>query len=101
MIPGTYGRQSCRAWQDGCVSLIGPSSADGGERTSPVQGEQVLDWGRGRGCGTRGTPPASWWSAEPNLFVAQETADLPPGRALDLAAGEGATRSGLARRGGR
>jgi SAM-dependent methyltransferase len=29
------------------------------------------------------------WSAEPNRFVAEELADLPPGRAVDLAAGEG------------
>lgn len=29
------------------------------------------------------------WSAEPNRFVAEEAADLPPGRAVDLAAGEG------------
>lgn len=29
------------------------------------------------------------WSAEPNRFVADECADLPPGRAVDLAAGEG------------
>lgn len=29
------------------------------------------------------------WSATPNQFVATELADLPPGRALDLAAGEG------------
>ena len=29
------------------------------------------------------------WSAGPNQFVAAELADLPPGRALDLAAGEG------------
>ncbi|HSV41572.1 MAG TPA: class I SAM-dependent methyltransferase [Nocardioidaceae bacterium] len=29
------------------------------------------------------------WSAEPNQFVAAELADLPPGRALDLACGEG------------
>jgi len=29
------------------------------------------------------------WSAAPNQFVASECADLPPGRALDLAAGEG------------
>jgi SAM-dependent methyltransferase len=29
------------------------------------------------------------WSAEPNRFVAAECADLPPGRAVDLAAGEG------------
>lgn len=29
------------------------------------------------------------WSAEPNRFLREETADLPPGRALDLACGEG------------
>ena len=29
------------------------------------------------------------WSATPNAVVARESADLPPGRALDLAAGEG------------
>jgi SAM-dependent methyltransferase len=29
------------------------------------------------------------WSAEPNRFVADECGDLPPGRAVDLAAGEG------------
>jgi SAM-dependent methyltransferase len=28
------------------------------------------------------------WSAEPNRFVAELVADLPPGRAIDLAAGE-------------
>lgn len=39
------------------------------------------------------------WSAEPNQFVATELADLPPGRALDLAAGEGRNAIWLARRG--
>jgi SAM-dependent methyltransferase len=39
------------------------------------------------------------WSAEPNLFVAAELADLAPGRALDLAAGEGRNAIWLARRG--
>jgi 2-polyprenyl-3-methyl-5-hydroxy-6-metoxy-1,4-benzoquinol methylase len=29
------------------------------------------------------------WSAEPNRFLVDEVADLPPGRALDLACGEG------------
>lgn len=29
------------------------------------------------------------WSADPNVFVADEVSDLPPARALDLAAGEG------------
>ena len=39
------------------------------------------------------------WSAEPNIFVADELGDLPPGRALDLAAGEGRNAIWLARRG--
>lgn len=39
------------------------------------------------------------WSAEPNRFVAAELAALPPGRALDLAAGEGRNAIWLARRG--
>ena len=39
------------------------------------------------------------WSVEPNLFVARECADLPPGRAVDLAAGEGRNAIWLARRG--
>ncbi len=39
------------------------------------------------------------WSAEPNQFVARECADLPPGVALDLAAGEGRNAIWLARQG--
>jgi SAM-dependent methyltransferase len=39
------------------------------------------------------------WSAEPNRFVAEVCADLAPGRALDLAAGEGRNTIWLARRG--
>lgn len=39
------------------------------------------------------------WSAEPNQFVESECRDLPPGRALDLAAGEGRNAIWLARRG--
>lgn len=39
------------------------------------------------------------WSAEPNRFVAEELAELSPGRALDLAAGEGRNAIWLARRG--
>lgn len=39
------------------------------------------------------------WSVEPNRFVAAECADLPPGRAVDLAAGEGRNAIWLARRG--
>ena len=53
-----------------------------------------------RRAGTSGTPPASWCGRpEPNQFVAAECADLPPGRALDLAAGEGRNAIWLARRG--
>lgn len=39
------------------------------------------------------------WSAEPNRFVAAECADLPPGRAVDLAAGEGRNAIWLAQQG--
>jgi SAM-dependent methyltransferase len=41
------------------------------------------------------------WSATPNAVVARETADLPPGRAVDLAAGEGRNAIWLAERGWR
>jgi hypothetical protein len=39
------------------------------------------------------------WGSEPNLWVEQETAGLPPGRALDLACGEGRNSIWLAGRG--
>lgn len=39
------------------------------------------------------------WSAGPNQFVEGELSDLPPGRAVDLAAGEGRNAIWLARRG--
>ena len=39
------------------------------------------------------------WGAEPNRFVAAELADLPPGRALDVACGEGRNAIWLAARG--
>ena len=39
------------------------------------------------------------WSAGPNQFVAAECADLTPGRAVDLAAGEGRNAIWLAQRG--
>jgi len=39
------------------------------------------------------------WSVEPNRFVAEGLADLPPGRALDLACGEGRNALWLASRG--
>lgn len=41
------------------------------------------------------------WSSGPNAVVAHETADLPPGRALDLAAGEGRNALWLAEHGWR
>ena len=39
------------------------------------------------------------WSAGPNQFVESELASLPPGRALDLACGEGRNARWLAERG--
>jgi SAM-dependent methyltransferase len=41
------------------------------------------------------------WTTRPNQFVAAELADLPPGRGLDLAAGEGRNSVWLAERGWR
>jgi len=41
------------------------------------------------------------WSVEPNRFVVRELGDLPPGRALDLASGEGRNAVWLAERGWR
>jgi len=41
------------------------------------------------------------WSREPNRFVVEELAGLPPGRAIDLAAGEGRNALWLAERGWR
>jgi len=43
--------------------------------------------------------PELVWSLTPNQFVAAELADLPPGRALDVAAGEGRNAIWLAQRG--
>lgn len=43
---------------------------------------------------------AEWvWSLAPNRFVAEQLADLSPGRALDLACGEGRNALWLARQG--
>ncbi len=39
------------------------------------------------------------WTAEPNRFLVAETAGLPPGRALDVACGEGRNAVWLAERG--
>ena len=41
----------------------------------------------------------SLWGAAPNRWVEQEVAELPPGRALDLACGEGRNAAWLAGRG--
>jgi 2-polyprenyl-3-methyl-5-hydroxy-6-metoxy-1,4-benzoquinol methylase len=41
------------------------------------------------------------WSAEPNRFLVEQCADLPVGRVLDLAAGEGRNAIWLARQGWR
>lgn len=60
-------------------------------------------------CCDAGMDAAAWdaryadreltWSAGPNALFAEVVADLPPGRALDVAAGEGRTALWLARRG--
>ncbi|MFF5173384.1 class I SAM-dependent methyltransferase [Micromonospora sp. NPDC000089] len=45
--------------------------------------------------------PELVWTGEPNRFVVETTGDLPPGDALDLAAGEGRNAVWLAARGWR
>lgn len=51
------------------------------------------DWDR------RYDTPDLIWSGEPNRFLREEAGDLPAGRALDLACGEGRNAVWLARRG--
>ncbi|MBJ7456610.1 MAG: class I SAM-dependent methyltransferase, partial [Thermoleophilia bacterium] len=51
------------------------------------------DWDR------RYDTPDLIWSGEPNRFLREEAETLPPGRALDLACGEGRNAVWLARRG--
>lgn len=50
---------------------------------------------------TRYAAAGQVWSLEPNGFVVEHTAELPPGTALDLAAGEGRNAVWLAARGWR
>ena len=47
----------------------------------------------------RYSQPGHLWSARPNRFLVAETSDLAPGRALDLACGEGQNAVWLAERG--
>jgi SAM-dependent methyltransferase len=54
---------------------------------------QREDWDR------RYSQPGLVWSAKPNRFLVAEVGELPPGRALDLACGEGQNTVWLASRG--
>lgn len=67
-----------------------PSRPDEPDRLSPVDAH---DWD------LRYADAGLVWSATPNQFVAAELAELPPGRALDVAAGEGRNALWLAERG--
>ena len=58
----------------------------------------MAPWTPGRGTSATATSELVW-SAGPNQFVEAELADLPPGRAVDLAAGEGRNAIWLARQG--
>lgn len=62
-------------------------------RSGTLGGVQREDWNRRYGHAEL------VWSAEPNVFVADQTGHLAPGRALDLACGEGRNAVWLARRG--
>jgi SAM-dependent methyltransferase len=69
-----------------------PNLSDPWGRLGPVDAQE---WNRRYG------DTELMWSAGPNRFVEAELADLPPGRAVDLAAGEGRNAIWLARRGWR
>lgn len=56
---------------------------------------EAVDWDR------RYAEAVRLWSVEPNQFVAAELANVPPGQALDLAAGEGRNAVWLATKGWR
>lgn len=51
------------------------------------------------GWDTRYAGSERLWSTSPNVFLVEEVAGLPPGRALDLAAGEGRNAVWLAEKG--
>lgn len=68
------------------------------ERGGPDTEEGSVD---AAGWDTRYAERDLVWGARPNQWVEQECADLPPGRALDLACGEGRNALWLAGRGWR
>ncbi|WP_324276487.1 hypothetical protein [Blastococcus brunescens] len=63
---------------------MGPTVAGGCDRLQHVRAE---DW-------DERYAERQQWSAEPNALIAELLADLPPGDAVDLAAGRAGTRSG-------
>ncbi len=85
-----------RPWgssQDGRrAGSVGQCSGAGSWHSDGVRNE---DWDR------RYAERELVWSAEPNRFVAQELGSLAPGRAIDLACGEGRNAIWLAQRGWR
>lgn len=67
-----------------------PGDRPGGPRGASMSRE---DWDR------RYATPALIWSGEPNRFLAEEVDGMTPGRAIDLACGEGRNAVWLAGRG--
>src|SRR3954453_18258953 len=73
----------------------GPRRARPGDSLPFVEGE-LMD---ADGWNARYAEQELVWSAGPNRFLVSEVADLPPGRALDLACGEGRNAIWLAEQG--
>jgi SAM-dependent methyltransferase len=113
---GSAGRALVWRWADVNVWLGPLGLDDKAIRPSRAEAARIdvmlLDWNKTRVIGeSGGVDRQRWderysgtefeWSTRPNQFVAAELAGLPPGRALDLAAGEGRNTVWLAERGWR
>ncbi len=71
----------------------GPGAQTPRSVSAPGSGMSSADWDR------RYDTPELIWSGEPNRFLREEVEAMTPGRALDLACGEGRNAVWLARRG--
>jgi SAM-dependent methyltransferase len=82
-------------------TLPTPRAPWASDHNPALQQAQYRDLVDAKAWDERYAAPELVWSLTPNRFVADELAGLPPGRALDLAAGEGRNAIWLAERGWR